>query len=268
MHAAQSLFRGLIVAAAATLLLATPALSQTQTPVPNSTLQSTVWRWVHSVIGNDTFVAPVDRDRYTISFANDGTFSARADCNQLSGTYRQLGRRLTLQPGPMTLVACPPGSNADDFVQQLGAVTSQAGTDTSLVLNLRLDSGSMVFEAQPTLVVNGTIWDVQSYNNGRGGVTTLIADTSMSVNFAEDGTISGSSGCNAFAGTYTVDGSSITVGELGTTQLICPTDVITQEQAFLTALQASTQYQLAADRMTTRNDDGAIQVELVPPTPE
>jgi heat shock protein HslJ len=255
--------RALIVAAAAMLVVATPALAQTS--VPATTLQSTVWRWVHSVVNDDTFVAPVDRDRYTIAFATDGTFSARADCNQLNGTYRQFGRRLTLQPGPMTLAACGPDSKADDFVQQLGAVASQAGTDTALVLNLRLDSGSMVFEAQPTRVVSGTSWDVQSYNNGRGGVTTLVPDTSMTVHFAEDGTISGSSGCNAFAGSYTVDGDSITISQLATTKLICSNDVMEQEQAFLTALAASTQYALAADRMTTRNDDGAIQVDLVPP---
>jgi heat shock protein HslJ len=256
-------FRALIVAASAMLVVATPAFAQT--PVPASTLQSSVWRWVHSVIGDDTFVAPVDRDRYTISFATDGTFSARADCNQLSGTYRLFGRRLTLQPGPMTLAACPPGSKADDFVQQLNAVASQAGTDTALVLNLRLDSGAMVFEAQPTLTVNGTSWDVQSYNNGRGAVTTLIPGTSMIVHFAEDGTISGSSGCNSYAGTYTVDGNSISISELATTRLACADDVMQQEQEFLAAMQASTTYALVPDRMSMRDDGGALQVDLIPP---
>jgi heat shock protein HslJ len=257
--------RALVAAAAATLLLATTASAQT--PVPANTLQSTVWQWVHSVVNDDTFVAPVDRNRYTIAFAADGTFSARADCNQVNGTYRQLGRRLTLQLGPSTLVACPPGSKADDFVQQLGAVVSQAGTDTALVLNLRQDSGSMVFEAQPTPSLTNTSWNVQSYNNGHGGVTTLIPDTSMTVVFADDGTISGSSGCNAYAGTYTVDGTSIAISEVATTRLFCSNDVMQQEQAFLAALQASTRYELTADRMTMRSDDGALQVDLQPATP-
>src|SRR5215471_11812825 len=216
--------RALAAAAVATLLLSTTAFAQT--PVPVSPLQSTVWQWVHSVINDDTFVAPVDRTRYTIAFAADGTFSARADCNQVNGTYRQFGRRLTLQLGPSTLVACPPDSKADDFVQQLGAVTSQAGTDTALVLNLRLDSGSMVFEAQPELTLSNTSWNVQSYNNGRAAVTTPLPDTSMTVVFAEDGTISGSSGCNAYAGTYTVDGTSISISEVATTRLFCSNDVL------------------------------------------
>lgn len=266
MNAAHGTFRALMVAPIATLLLATPAFSQT--PEPASTLQSSVWRWVHSVVNDDTFVTPVDRDRYTISFAAGGTFSARADCNQLSGTYRQLGRRLTLQMGPMTLAACPPGSKADDFVQQLGAVVSQAGTDTALVLNLRQDSGSMVFEAQPVPSLTDTVWQVQSYNNGRGGVTTLLADTSMSALFGDDGTISGSSGCNTYSGMYAVDNTSISIGPLVTTRIECAPDVMQQEQAFLAALQATTEYQLVPGLLTMRNDDGATQVNFMPPPQE
>jgi heat shock protein HslJ len=254
--------RALVAATAVSLVFATTALAQT--PAPASTLQSTVWRWVHSVMDNDTFVAPIDRDRYTIDFATNGTFSAQADCNQVSGTYRLLGRRLSLQLGPTTLAACPPQSKSDDFIQQLGAVVSQAGTDTALVLNLRQDSGSMVFEAQPPLSLTNTSWQVQSYNNGQGGVTTLIPDTSMTAVFGDDGTLSGSSGCNAFAGTYTVDGTSISIGPLATTLLACDQAVMDQEQAFLTALQASTQFQLTATRMSMRSDDGALQVDLVP----
>lgn len=265
MNTPQNMFRALIVTATAMLLVATPALSQT--PVPASTLQSSVWRWVHSVVNDDTFVAPVDSDRYTISFAADGTFSARADCNQLSGTYRQLGRRLTLQSGPMTLVACPPGSKADDFIQQLGAVVSQAGTDTALVLNLRQDSGSMVFEAQPVASLTNTVWQVESYNNGRGGVTTLLPDTSMTALFGDDGTISGSSGCNTYSGMYTVDDTSISIGPLVTTRIACAADVMQQEQAFLGALQASTQYQLVPGLLTLRNED-ATQVNFMPPPQE
>ena len=135
----------------------------------------------------------------------------------------------------MTLAACPPGSKADDFLQQLCAVVSQAGTDTALVLNLRQDSGSMVFEAKPVPPLTNTVWQVRSYNNGRGGVTTLLADTSMIALFRDDGTSSGSSGCNTYSGMYTVHDTSISIGPLVTTLLACAPEVIQQEQAFLPA---------------------------------
>jgi heat shock protein HslJ len=232
---------------------------------PEGTLQSTVWRWVHSVVDDNTFVAPIDRDRYTIAFNTDGTFNARADCNLVNGTYRQVGRRLSLQLGASTLAACPPGSRADEFLQQLGSVSSQASTETVLVLNLSLDSGSMIFEAQPSIALTGTSWLVQSYNNGAGGVTTLLPDTELTAAFGTDGTISGSAGCNTYSGTYTVEGTSISIGEVATTLRACAEDVMEQEQAYLAALQASTQFQLTPDRLTLRNDAGATQVNMVPP---
>ena len=251
---------------AALLMLSTvfPTAALGQVAPSAGTLESTAWRWVHSVMDEETFVAPVDRDRYTVSFGPAGILNIRADCNQVSGTYRQIGRRLTLQLGPTTLAACPPGSRADEFLQQLGAVVSQVATDTVLVLNLRQDAGSMVFEPPAPLSLTDTNWLVLSYNNGRGAVTTPLLETELTVSFGEDGTISGSSGCNTYNGTYTAEGESLTIGPLTTTRLACAPPVMDQEQAFLRALQASTRYELTADRLTLRNDERAIQVDLLP----
>jgi heat shock protein HslJ len=223
-----------------------------------------VWRWVHSVLGDDAFVAPVDRDRYTIAFEANGILKVRADCNQVSGTYRQLGRRLTVQLGPSTRAACPPGSRDDEFLAQLGAVVSQASTETTLVLNLRQDSGSMIFEPQPPLSLIGSSWLVHSYNNGRGAVITPLPDTRVTAEFGDDATISGSSGCNTYSGTYSVDGTSLSIGPLATTRLACDEPVMEQEQAYLEALQAATQFELTTERLTLRNDEDATQVDYLP----
>ena len=60
-----------------------------------------------------------------------------------------------------------------------------------------------------------------------------------------------------------MDGTSVSIGPLTTTRLACADEVMEQEQAYLAALQASTQYELTADRLTLRNDDGAIQVDFL-----
>jgi heat shock protein HslJ len=54
-------------------------------------------------------VVPTDQQaNYTIEFATDDTFSAKADCNQVGGGYTTTSSNgLTITPGPMTLVACP-----------------------------------------------------------------------------------------------------------------------------------------------------------------
>ncbi len=146
------IFRALILASGVALLLANTTFAQVS--APNNALQSTSWRWMYSVTDDDASVSPIDRDRYTIAFGADGTLTVRADCNQVSGTYRQVGRRLSLQLGPSTQAACPPGSRADVFLQQLGAVVSQVSTESVLVLDLQQDSGNMLFEPQPTRVLD------------------------------------------------------------------------------------------------------------------
>jgi heat shock protein HslJ len=253
-------------ATCASLMLANAALAQV--PTPGGPLESTAWRWVHSVVGDDTVVVPVDRDRYTVTFGVGGLLSVRADCNTVSGTYHQIGRRLSLQLGPSTLAACPPDSQADEFLRQLGAVVSQVSIETTLVLNLRLDAGSMIFEAQPALSLGGTNWMVLAYNNGRGAVTTVQSGTAMTVDFGADGIVSGNAGCNTYSGSYSYsdDEKSVSIGPLATTRMACPEPVMAEEQAFLTALQASTQYEITSERLTLRNADGAIQVDLLPPS--
>jgi heat shock protein HslJ len=90
-------------------------------------------------------VVPVaDQHRYTITFDDDGTFSAQADCNQLSGTYTTSGNSMTITPGPMTLAACPADSMADQYVAALSQVATFAAGNS--VLTLTLSSGdSLVF---------------------------------------------------------------------------------------------------------------------------
>ena len=242
----SSVASALLLVACVALLLANTAFAQESSR--DSTPQSAVWRWVHSVLDEDTVVAPIDRDRYTVQFRAGGLVSVRADCNQVMGTYRQVGRRLSLQLGPSTLAACPPGSQADVFLQQLGAVVSQVSTASVLVLNLRQDSGSMIFEPQPALSLIGTNWQVLSYNTGQGAVTTLLPETEMTATFGDDGVLTGSSACNTYNGPYSVNEVSLSIGPLTTTRQACADDVMEQEQAYLAALQASTRYELTADR--------------------
>ena len=122
----------------------------------------------------------------------------------------------------------------------------------------------MIFEPEPALSLTGSSWLVQSYNNGRGAVTTPLLETHMTAEFSDDATISGSSGCNTYSGTYSVDGTSLSVGPLATTRLACDEPVMEQEQAYLEALQAATRFELTTDRLTLRNEDGATQVNYLP----
>ena len=111
----------------------------------SSDLTGKTWQWTAS-----TTTAPASQsvvpnpENYTIAFATDGTFSAKADCNQVAGQYTTSGSSLTITPGPSTLVACPDGSLGDLFVAGLAATKSYAIANSELTLTTA--DGTMTFK--------------------------------------------------------------------------------------------------------------------------
>ena len=86
-------------------------------------------------------------DNYTISFAADGTFAGKNDCNQIAGTYTTSGSDgLTIVLGPSTLVACPEGSMDAIYLAGLAATKSYAISGNELTLTLAEDA-TMTFNS-------------------------------------------------------------------------------------------------------------------------
>ncbi len=91
-------------------------------------------------------VPEAQQANYTIEFKTDGSFQAKADCNQVGGTYTTTSSGgLTITLGPSTLVACPEGSLADQYVQGLGNAASYAIANNQLTITLK-DEGTLVYK--------------------------------------------------------------------------------------------------------------------------
>jgi len=91
-------------------------------------------------------VPAADQPNYTIEFNADLSFNAKADCNQLGGTYATTGTDgLTIKPGPMTMAACPEGSLSSQYVEALGKAASYAIANGELTITLT-DEGTLVFK--------------------------------------------------------------------------------------------------------------------------
>ncbi len=91
-------------------------------------------------------VPAAEQANYTIEFKTDGTFGARADCNQVAGTYTTTtAGGLTLTLGPSTLVACPDGSLSDLYVLGLSNAASYAIANDQLTITLA-DQGTLVYK--------------------------------------------------------------------------------------------------------------------------
>jgi heat shock protein HslJ len=85
------------------------------------------------------------------------------------------------------------------------------------------------------------------------GTTNVIPGTTIITTFSEDGTVSGSAGCNNFVASYQSREDTLTTGTLTTTLKSCnsPAGVMNQEQIFLTNLKG-------VDTFTTTSDILAI----------
>lgn len=238
----------------------TPAAQPTTAPA--QTLTGTVWKWTGSLFNDGKQVTPGDPNQYLLSFLAGGQVSIKADCNQVGGTYTTDGNQLTITLGPSTLVACPPGSLDQEYLRQLGTVTSYLFKDGNLILEFKFDSGSMTFAPSAPKGLGGTRWNVISYNNGKQAVVGLLADTTIDLNFGTDGRVSGNASCNNYTGKYDASGDILHVGALATTFKMChkPDGIMAQEQQYLTALQSANTYEIAGDTLTIRDASGAMQV--------
>lgn len=224
-------------------------------------LVGTVWQWQQTLMSNDDEFVPDNPGNYTVQFMADGTVAVQADCNQVSGTYTLTDNQITIELGPSTMAACPEGSLGDQFVKNLGEANSYFFDGVDLLIDLMFDSGTMRFSPQSN-ELTGTDWTVIAYNNGRGGVVSVIIGTELTASFGADGTVTGSAGCNNYSAGYEVDGNSISIGLAISTMMACadPEGIMEQEQEYLTALGTAATYQITGDRMEMRTAEGSIAV--------
>ena len=69
----------------------------------------------------------------------------KADCNSVGGSYTVSGSQLTIELGPTTRVACPPGSLENEYLALLSDVNSYIMEGETLVLLIKYDTGSIFF---------------------------------------------------------------------------------------------------------------------------
>jgi heat shock protein HslJ len=85
-------------------------------------------------------------ENYTAEFTDEGEVLIQADCNRAIGAFTvEDDRLLSVTLGPSTLAACPPESISDDFLRFMGSANSFFFRDEELIVELKFDSGSIVF---------------------------------------------------------------------------------------------------------------------------
>ena len=130
----------ILVVASALAACSTPAAS-TSAPASAAAgggLTGQTWEWTGGTTTDPVsqHVVP-DPENYTLTFNDDGTFNAKADCNQVSGSYEAGDDgSLAVTLGPATLAACPEGSQGIEFVDQLNSADAWAIDGQTLRITL------------------------------------------------------------------------------------------------------------------------------------
>lgn len=255
--------RIMVLGVALALLLAGGALAAQTTDT--AALVGTVWQWQGTRMNDDSVFTPADPASYTVEFMADGSVAIQADCNRASAAYTLDGSAITITPGPTTLMACPEDSLGGDFLEQLNNAAIYFFQDGDLFLDIKFDSGTMRFVAQPSGLAD-TTWVVTGYNNGQQAVVSLLTGTEITAEFVADGRLSGSASCNTYNTSYTTtaDGG-FSVGPVATTRMLCsaPEGIMEQEQAFIAALESAATYQVRGDTLEMRTADDALALMLV-----
>jgi para-nitrobenzyl esterase len=126
----------------------TPAPTPAPTPPPGSDLTTGTWQLTAFALNDPVFSGTVPENlqaSYTIAFAADGTFTARADCNIVNGGWTATSSGgLTLTPGPTTTVACADGSYSDLYIIGITSTTGYAVANNQLTITLR-DGGTLTY---------------------------------------------------------------------------------------------------------------------------
>lgn len=199
----------------------------------------------------------------TAEFDN-GRIAGSSGCNSYSGTYRLDGGSLTIEEGIAgTQMACEPTVSAAEaaYLERLPRTARYEVTGSRLDLLNAADEIILSYaSARPSLA--GT-WDAVGYRTPTA-VTSPIPGREITVSFGTDSRLTGNSGCNDFAGTYTVNGSGITIAGLSpTTQNDCAPDVAQQQADLFTALTNATRLRVTGDRLSLLLADDTSSVEGV-----
>ena len=149
--------------------------------------------------------------------------SGNAGCNDYTGGYTVDGDKLTIGPLAATKKACGPAETAVEtaFLAAMGKVATYAVSGGSLELKTAGAKVGLKFAATEPAGLSKTRWVATGVNNGKGAVSSVIAGTTLTANFAEAGTVAGSGGCNDYNGPYTSEPSTIKIGPLAATKKLC-----------------------------------------------
>jgi heat shock protein HslJ len=196
-----------------------------------------------------------------ISFTADRTTIAQGECATLSWTVQNvqavwvypLGQPFNQVPrtGQGSERVCPTSTTTYELRALLQEGTTQFRQITITVVGTSATvtpvpaSTATATSAPASDPLAGTRWEVVNFNNG-SALVSVINGTRITMEFGQDGRVTGNGGCNNYFAPYQVNGSSITINPPGSSQQVCsePEGIMEQEAEFLTTLHSAATFRI------------------------
>jgi len=106
--------------------------------------------------------------------------------------------------------------------------------------------------------LDATSWELESYADAAGNMVDALPDSAVTLNFQAD-QVSGMASCNNYSGSYQTTGSKIEFGPQAVTQKMCTQpEIMEQESAYLSALEAAAEYDLKGDTLEIKDNQGDV----------
>jgi heat shock protein HslJ len=187
----------------------------------------------------------------------DGTVRGTSYCNSYSGTYSLDGDELVVEGLGGTEMGCSPELMTAEaaYLEALGAVRRVGSSEGYLVLTgpdveLRFRPVPPV----PTMQLLGTRWVLETLLDGEVASSTTGQPAELVL--ADDGTLTGSTGCRGISGSWSLEGDVVRVTAFATDGAACPPDVAPQDRQVGDVLSGAFQVAVAGDSLTLTAPDG------------
>jgi heat shock protein HslJ len=185
-----------------------------------------------------------------------GSMGGTSFCNHYSGAYRRDGDTFSVTGLGGTEMGCDPDVMAAEaaYLAALGAVAAATVEDGVLVLtgNDVLLRFSPV-QPPPASDLVGTRWVLETVVEGDTASSTLGEPAVLVL--ADDGTLSGSTGCRILTGHWSRDGDRLTLPEVHADG-DCPSDATAQDRHLMAVLDDLPAAEIDGARLTLSGSDG------------
>jgi len=258
-----------IVATGILFLCLVSCVSASEIATYDSSFVGTEWNVTSFLIGSD-MVSVLHSYPITMNFSPEGLIFGSAGCNRFSGSYELDEETNSLTIGPLltTRMMCEQQAMDQEaaFTEVVLGVASYYHED---IFTLNGTDGEAIVVFEPVFEpedapLTETTWNLVAY-----GLEYNVppVDVTPTIVFSHDGTLTGTSGCNSFFGQYQIDGQMMSIGEMGSTLMLCfDGEVVKLENEYLALLQDVAEYGIDGTFLTLydANTEGILFFTTMP----